>query len=76
MHVANEDTVPDTSGWEMRDDSSLGGSDASTFPMLPSNGHPNLEVSSGYMPPDQIRMIQNINALISEVLVIPSTFYI
>ena len=75
MHAANEDTIPDTSIREMRDESSLSGNVASSFPMVPSNGHSNLDVSSGYMPPDQIRMIQNINALISEVLFIPLFIY-
>ncbi|XP_015887575.3 protein BLISTER [Ziziphus jujuba] len=59
--LANEDTVPDTSSRE------TSGDDASSFPMLLSSGHSNLEFSLDNIPPDQMRMIQNINALIAEL---------
>ncbi|XP_038991764.1 protein BLISTER-like [Hibiscus syriacus] len=39
--------------------------DASTASLLPENG--GFEVSSVYIPPDQMRMIQNINSMISEL---------
>ncbi|GMI64280.1 BLISTER, KOLD SENSITIV 1 [Hibiscus trionum] len=39
--------------------------DASTSSLLPDDG--GFEVSSVYIPPDQMRMIQNINSLISEL---------
>ncbi|XVE81487.1 hypothetical protein DITRI_Ditri15bG0068400 [Diplodiscus trichospermus] len=39
--------------------------DASNFSLLPEDGQ--FEVSSVYVPPDQMRMIQNINSLISEL---------
>ncbi|KAE8714564.1 hypothetical protein F3Y22_tig00110195pilonHSYRG00193 [Hibiscus syriacus] len=39
--------------------------DASTLSLLPEDG--GFEVSSVYIPPDQMRMIQNINSLISEL---------
>ncbi|XP_039001988.1 protein BLISTER-like [Hibiscus syriacus] len=39
--------------------------DASTASLLPENG--GLKVSSVYIPPDQLRMILNINSLISEL---------
>ncbi|GMJ01838.1 BLISTER, KOLD SENSITIV 1 [Hibiscus trionum] len=39
--------------------------DASTASLLPEDG--GFEVSSVYIPPDQMRMIQNINSLISEL---------
>lgn len=42
-------------------------SDASSLPVLPENGQSTLQVSSVNIPPDQMRMIQNINALISEL---------
>lgn len=43
-------------------------SDASNISLLPENGQSTLEFSSVNIPSDQMRMIQNINALISEVL--------
>ncbi|KAK9991621.1 hypothetical protein SO802_026606 [Lithocarpus litseifolius] len=42
-------------------------SDASNISLLPENGQSTLEFSSVNIPSDQMRMIQNINALISEV---------
>uniref|UniRef100_A0A2N9J2E1 Uncharacterized protein n=1 Tax=Fagus sylvatica TaxID=28930 RepID=A0A2N9J2E1_FAGSY len=42
-------------------------SDASNVAMLPENGQSTLEFSSVNIPSDQMRMIQNINALISEL---------
>ncbi|XP_062166568.1 protein BLISTER isoform X2 [Alnus glutinosa] len=43
------------------------GSDASSVSLLPENGQSTLEVSSVNIPSDQMRMIQNINAIISEL---------
>lgn len=59
IHAANEDTINDTSSPEVQD-TSLIGTDTSNSSMLPANGYSNI-------PPDQMRMIQNINALIAEV---------
>uniref|UniRef100_A0A2N9I2R2 Uncharacterized protein n=1 Tax=Fagus sylvatica TaxID=28930 RepID=A0A2N9I2R2_FAGSY len=42
-------------------------SDASNVALLPENGQSTLEFSSVNIPSDQMRMIQNINALISEL---------
>ncbi|GMY26934.1 protein BLISTER isoform X3 [Fagus crenata] len=42
-------------------------SDASNVALLPENGHSSLDFSSVNIPSDQMRMIQNINALISEL---------
>lgn len=53
-----EDTTPDN----MHDTN-----DASVSTSLPETGQMNLEVSSTNIPLDQMRMIQNINALISEL---------
>lgn len=61
---ANE-VSPETVDQEMRVTSS--------FPMLPENGQSSFEVSSVNIPPDQMRTIDNINTLVSEV---PSTCYI
>ncbi|KAG6764618.1 hypothetical protein POTOM_032096 [Populus tomentosa] len=59
--------IPETSGQETHDAASFPGSDASDFLDLPGSGQLNLEASSVYIPPDQIRMIQNINLIISEL---------
>lgn len=61
---ANE-VSPETVDQDMRDTSS--------FSMLPENGQSSFEVSSVNIPPDQMRTIDNINTLVSEV---PSTCYI
>ncbi|XP_062106349.1 protein BLISTER-like isoform X1 [Humulus lupulus] len=57
--LENEDTITNTSNQEVQDTSFIG-IDASNFSMLPDNGYSNI-------PPDQMRMIQNINALIVEL---------
>ncbi|KAJ6351455.1 hypothetical protein OIU78_007387 [Salix suchowensis] len=59
--------IPETSGQETHDAASFPGSDASDLLNLPDNGQLNLEASSVYIPPDQMRMIQNINTTISEL---------
>ncbi|KAG5222420.1 protein BLISTER [Salix suchowensis] len=59
--------IPETSGQETHDAASFPGSDASDLLNLPDNGQLNLEASSVYIPPDQMRMIQNINTIISEL---------
>lgn len=56
---ANEDAIPDTLGQE-RDD-------ASSFLILPASGQPTFDVSSVNLPHDQMRTIENIHTLISEV---------
>lgn len=60
------EAIPGTSNQETHD-TTIVGSDTPGFPMLPENGQSNLEVSSVYIPSDQIRMIENINTLISEL---------
>lgn len=60
------DASPNTSNQEINA-ASLVGSDSPSFPMLPESSQSNLEVSSAYIPLDQMRMIENINTLISEV---------
>ncbi|XP_062093678.1 protein BLISTER-like [Humulus lupulus] len=57
--LENEDTITNTLNQEVQDTSFIG-IDASNFSMLPDNGYSNI-------PPDQMRMIQNINALIAEL---------
>ncbi|KAK9287791.1 hypothetical protein L1049_016231 [Liquidambar formosana] len=61
------DATPYNSNPEMHNTASLFPSDASSFSMLPENGQVNPEISSASIPSDQMRMIQNINGLISEL---------
>ncbi|XP_028100053.1 protein BLISTER isoform X2 [Camellia sinensis] len=58
------DTTADTSNLEMH---STAGSDASSSSLLPDDGQLNIQVASLNIPPDQMRMILSINALISEL---------
>ncbi|KAJ9154070.1 hypothetical protein P3X46_027448 [Hevea brasiliensis] len=62
------DAIPYTSNQETNAPS-LVGSETPGFPMLPENDQSNIEVSSVYIPPDQMRMIVNINTLISELAI-------
>ncbi|XP_021593529.1 protein BLISTER isoform X2 [Manihot esculenta] len=62
------DASPNTSNQEINA-ASLVGSDSPSFPMLPESSQSNLEVSSAYIPLDQMRMIENINTLISELAI-------
>lgn len=64
--LANEDTITGTSSQEVRD-ASVVGTDASSSSMLPLNGFSPIEASFANLPPEQTRMIQNINTLISEL---------
>ncbi|KAG7991664.1 hypothetical protein I3843_02G088900 [Carya illinoinensis] len=57
----------DASIHEMDQNASSLGSDASSVNLLPENGQSTLEVSSVNIPPDQMRMINNISTLISEL---------
>ncbi|KAG6664590.1 hypothetical protein CIPAW_02G103800 [Carya illinoinensis] len=57
----------DASFHEMDQNASSLGSDASSVNLLPENGQSTLEVSSVNIPPDQMRMINNISTLISEL---------
>ncbi|XP_011041489.1 PREDICTED: uncharacterized protein LOC105137449 [Populus euphratica] len=59
--------IPVTSSQETHGTSSVPRSDATDFPMLPENSQSNLEASSVCIPPDQMRMIQNINTILSEL---------
>lgn len=61
------DVIPDHSNQEIRDTASLMESDTPSFPVLPGNGQSILVDSSVNIPPDQMRMIENINTLISEL---------
>ncbi|GAV64572.1 hypothetical protein CFOL_v3_08090 [Cephalotus follicularis] len=55
------------SNQEMHHNASPVGSDASDLSLLAENGQLNFEVSSLNIPSDQMRIIQNINTLISEL---------
>ncbi|KAJ8763952.1 hypothetical protein K2173_003734 [Erythroxylum novogranatense] len=57
-------TDPDTSNPETR--AGVSG-DAPIYPAVPENEEPDGEISSVYLPPEQLAMIQKINALISEL---------
>ncbi|XP_011029707.1 PREDICTED: uncharacterized protein LOC105129379 isoform X1 [Populus euphratica] len=59
--------IPETSSQETHDAASFPGNDASDFLNLPGSGQLNLQASSVYIPPDQMRRIQNINTIISEL---------
>ncbi|KAM3708430.1 hypothetical protein ACJW31_02G095900 [Castanea mollissima] len=65
MSTSTEDL--DASIHETHEAASSLESDASNISLLPENGQSTLEFSSWNIPSDQMRMIQNINALISEV---------
>lgn len=68
--LVNEDNacmIPETSSLEMLNSASVQANELSSFPLLPEGGQMNFEVSSVNIPADQMRMIQNINALISEL---------
>ncbi|CAK7327360.1 unnamed protein product [Dovyalis caffra] len=75
IDALQEDDMPETSSQEPRDAASfprsdaasVPGSDAIDFLIQPENGQLNLEASSVYILPDQMRMIQNINTIISEL---------
>ncbi|KAF5736683.1 hypothetical protein HS088_TW14G00833 [Tripterygium wilfordii] len=56
----------ETSNQETQGPSNVG-SEAEGLPLLHEHGLLDLEASSTHIPPDQMRMIQNINALISEL---------
>ncbi|XP_044499714.1 protein BLISTER-like [Mangifera indica] len=62
------DTAVDHSKWEMHDAVSHTGTGMSSSLLLPENGQLELEVLAVNIPSDQMRMIQNINALISELV--------
>ncbi|XP_052189459.1 protein BLISTER isoform X2 [Diospyros lotus] len=61
------DSTDDVPNLEMHSDAPLLHSDVSISSMLTDNREFNLQVSSSDIPPDQMRMIQNINTLISEL---------
>ena len=65
--ISIADDIPETSSQETHGTLSVPRSDATDVLMLPENDRSNLEASSVYIPPDQMRMIQNINTIISEV---------
>ncbi|KAF5752443.1 hypothetical protein HS088_TW01G00352 [Tripterygium wilfordii] len=56
LETSNQETQPSNVG-----------SEAEGLPLLHEHGLLNLEVSSMHIPPDQMRTIKNINALISEL---------
>lgn len=62
---------PETSNQEMLDPASAQTNEFSSFPLLSDNGQMNFEVSLVNIPVDQMRLIQNIKALISEVAFAP-----
>lgn len=61
------EAIPCTSNQETNDATSLVGSNTPSFLMLPEIGPSNVEALSVYIPSDQMRMIENINILVSEV---------
>uniref|UniRef100_A0A6N2N7W3 Coenzyme F420 hydrogenase/dehydrogenase beta subunit N-terminal domain-containing protein n=1 Tax=Salix viminalis TaxID=40686 RepID=A0A6N2N7W3_SALVM len=61
------DDIPETSSQETHGTSSVPRSDATDVLMLPENDQSVLEASSVYIPSDQMRMIQNINTILSEL---------
>ncbi|XP_028068494.1 protein BLISTER-like [Camellia sinensis] len=61
------DATADTSNQEMNSAAPFLKSEASSSSLLPENRQFNLEVSSLNIPVDQMKMIQNINTLISEL---------
>uniref|UniRef100_A0A5B7B7R9 BLISTER n=1 Tax=Davidia involucrata TaxID=16924 RepID=A0A5B7B7R9_DAVIN len=67
VHRDDADSTSDPSSLEMHSTAPLLGSNASSSPLLPDNRQFDLEVFSLNIPPDQMRMIQNINTLISEL---------
>ncbi|XP_059652542.1 protein BLISTER-like [Cornus florida] len=67
VHGEDANPTPDTSSLEMHNTEPVFGSNASSSHLLPENRQFNLEASSLNIPTDQMRMIQNINALMSEL---------
>ncbi|GLT47523.1 hypothetical protein SLA2020_212150 [Shorea laevis] len=65
--LADTDAISATSNEEMHKSTLLLGSGASSSSMVPENGEFSFEALSVNIPPDQMRMVQNINALISEL---------
>ncbi|KAM7257675.1 hypothetical protein ACFE04_013416 [Oxalis oulophora] len=65
LQEGNQDTSSDTTNQELHIDGSLLGSDASNIHLLPESGQ--LGVSSMIIPSDQMRIIRNINSLVSEL---------
>ncbi|KAJ0092735.1 hypothetical protein Patl1_25803 [Pistacia atlantica] len=61
------DTTVENSNREMHDTVSHAGTDMSSSLLLPEHGQLELEVLAVNIPSDQMRMIQNINALTSEL---------
>lgn len=49
--------------------------DASTSSLVPDGGILNLRDASSEIPHDQLRMIENINSLISEVVIVMFSYY-
>ncbi|KAF5950624.1 hypothetical protein HYC85_012617 [Camellia sinensis] len=67
IHEDDADATADTSNQEMHSTAPFLRSEASSSSLLPENRQFNLEVSSLNIPVDQMKTIQNINTLISEL---------
>ncbi|GMP51469.1 hypothetical protein CsSME_00017686 [Camellia sinensis var. sinensis] len=67
VHEDDADATSDTSNQEMHSTAPFLRSKASSSSLLPENRQFNLEVSSLNIPVDQMKTIQNINTLISEL---------
>ncbi|GMP55798.1 hypothetical protein CsSME_00020511 [Camellia sinensis var. sinensis] len=67
IHEDDADASADTSNQEMHSTAPFLRSEASSSSLLPENRQFNLEVSSLNIPVDQMKTIQNINTLISEL---------
>ncbi|KAF8388321.1 hypothetical protein HHK36_026987 [Tetracentron sinense] len=61
------DAMLNTVNHEIQDTSSFRPSSTSSFPLLPENEQFSLEITPANIPPNQLRMIGNINSLISEL---------
>lgn len=63
----SEDPASSSSNTEINDNAAIRDAGTSSLPAVPETTHSSFGVSSVNIPHDQMRMIENINALISEV---------
>ena len=71
VHEDDTNATEESSNREMHGTARVLKSDASSSSLVPENGQFNLETSFLNVPSDQMRTIQNIHTLISEVEFIP-----
>ncbi|KAE9621213.1 hypothetical protein Lal_00022716 [Lupinus albus] len=65
--IANENTAANSSNQEINDSASVHDAGSSSLSLVPEIGHSSFGVSPVNIPHDQIKRIENINALISEL---------